>query len=158
MGPKYLTGFRLEQNHTERRRMIQGARHRGSITPNEAVELRLDRKRGLLSHCIANIVDVSPSKERTLELSLDTGDHFVADLIILATGFEQRRPGHAWLDPLIEQYDLPCAPCGYPIVNQQLRWHKNLYVTGPLAELELGPPARNIIGARHAAQRLCTVE
>jgi hypothetical protein len=32
-----------------------------------------------------------------------------------------------------------------------------LYVTGALAELELGPVARNIAGARHAGERLAAV-
>ena len=35
-----------------------------------------------------------------------------------------------------------------------LRWHPRVYVSGPLAELELGPSARNISGARRAAERL----
>lgn len=157
MGPKYLTGFRLEQDYRQRRDMIQGARHRGSITPNEAGELRRDRKRGSLMHRIAQVVRVSPRPQKTLELYLDTGDRLVTDLIVLATGFKQQRPGRTWLDPLIEQYSLPCAPCSYPILNRQLGWHKNLFVTGPLAELELGPPARNILGARQAASRLLTV-
>ena len=66
--------------------------------------------------------------------------------------------------------------CGYPIVDQNLCWTKlkdknrhqgddrgtgtgigtggNIYVTGALAELELGPSARNIAGARLAAERI----
>jgi hypothetical protein len=44
--------------------------------------------------------------------------------------------------------------CGYPIVDQGLRWHEGIYVTGALAELEIGLVARNIIGARLAGERL----
>ena len=49
---------------------------------------------------------------------------------------------------------LPCAECGYPVVEPDLRWHPRIYVTGPLAELELGPASRNISGARRAADRI----
>ena len=34
------------------------------------------------------------------------------------------------------------------------RWHPMIYVSGPLAELELRPPSRMIAGARHAADRV----
>jgi hypothetical protein len=39
-------------------------------------------------------------------------------------------------------------------VDQSLRWHPGIYVTGALAELEIGPTAMNIIGARLAAERI----
>jgi hypothetical protein len=32
-----------------------------------------------------------------------------------------------------------------------------VFVTGPLAELEVGPVARNLIGARRAAERIVPV-
>ncbi len=80
-----------------------------------------------------------------------------SDLVVLATGFDRSRPGGEWLDRAIGQFALPCHECGYPIVDANLRWHPGLHVTGPLAELELGPVARNIIGARHAASRLADV-
>ncbi|MBL8151238.1 MAG: hypothetical protein JNN15_15045, partial [Blastocatellia bacterium] len=47
---------------------------------------------------------------------------------------------------------------GYPIVDRSLKWHPGIYVSGPLAELELGPTARNIIGARTAAEKLLKVD
>ena len=66
------------------------------------------------------------------------------------------RPGGAFVDSLITSGSLPCAACGYPVVDSALRWHRRVYVTGPLAELELGPVARNIAGARRAGDRLVT--
>jgi hypothetical protein len=35
-----------------------------------------------------------------------------------------------------------------------LQWGPGLFVMGPLAELELGPTARNITGARAGAARI----
>jgi hypothetical protein len=49
----------------------------------------------------------------------------VADRVVLATGF----------DAAIERMELPCAPCGFPLVDRALRWAPGIYVTGPLAEL-----------------------
>lgn len=43
--------------------------------------------------------------------------------------------------------------CGYPIVSPQFGWLDGLYVTRPLAKLELGATAPNIHGARMAAER-----
>lgn len=77
-----------------------------------------------------------------------------ADRILLATGFETKRPGGLLVDRLIEDAALPCAACGYPLVDEHLRWHPRVLTTGPLAELELGPAARNIAGARRAADRI----
>ncbi|MEM6783199.1 MAG: FAD/NAD(P)-binding protein [Bacteroidota bacterium] len=76
------------------------------------------------------------------------------DRVVLATGFAAGRPGGAWLDEAVEREGLPVAPCGFPRVTASLAWAPGLYATGPLAELELGPTARNIAGARAAAKRL----
>ncbi len=73
--------------------------------------------------------------------------------MVLATGFERTRPG-AWLEPTIERLGLRQSSCGYPVVDRALRWHPRIHVTGALAELELGPAARNIAGARMASERL----
>lgn len=58
------------------------------------------------------------------------------------------------VDQLIQRHALPCAECGYPVVDSHLRWHPAIFVTGPLAELEVGPVSRNIVGARKAANRI----
>jgi hypothetical protein len=49
---------------------------------------------------------------------------------------------------------LECAGCGFPVVDDLLQWRPGLHVTGPLAELEVGPASRNIVGARLAGERL----
>jgi hypothetical protein len=87
-------------------------------------------------------------------LALSSGERLSADQIILATGYQQTRPGGALIDSLIGESELPLAACGYPIVSPTLEWTSGLHVSGPLAELEIGPAARNIIGARMAGQRL----
>ena len=64
------------------------------------------------------------------------------------------RPGGALVDGLAERLGLPVAPRGAPLVGAGLAWVTGLYASGGLAELVLGPVARNIHGARHAALRL----
>ena len=92
--------------------------------------------------------------ENVMRLTLTSGASIEVDRVLLATGFSPQRPGGSMVDGLVESASLPCAECGYPVVDAGLRWHSNVYVTGPLAELELGPVSRNIAGARRAADRL----
>ena len=89
-----------------------------------------------------------------LKVGLLPGDELIVDRILLATGFASRRPGGSLVDDLVASATLPCASCGYPIVDSSLRWHPRVYVSGPLAELELGPVSRNIAGARRAGERI----
>jgi hypothetical protein len=89
-----------------------------------------------------------------VRLSLANGDTVAASHAVLATGFDQARPGGTCVDHAIADLGLPTAPCGYPLVSRALEWRPHLFVTGPLAELELGPTARNIAGARAAGKRL----
>ena len=71
--------------------------------------------------------------------------------------FHPRRPGGGLLDRTIGRLGLECAGCGYPVVDSSLRWGPGLNATGILAELEIGPVARNILGARLAGERLAAV-
>ena len=85
------------------------------------------------------------------------GRQIEADRVLLATGFPSRRPGEGWLDEVIKAHGLPCAECGYPIVDRGLRWHPRVLVMGALAELEIGPVARNLSGAIKAGDRIVDV-
>lgn len=51
-------------------------------------------------------------------------------------------------------FHLKTAPCGFPVIGPSLRWHERIYVSGPLSELQIGPCARNIAGARHSGRRI----
>ena len=153
LGPKRMTRFSRESDHDRRRTMIRDARHRGSIPPGVRRKLRRAVDAGRVHWHEAAIDEVTSSDEQLL-LRLSTSDVIESDRVLLATGFEAERPGGPMIDRLIEAASLPCAGCGYPIVDGALRWHPRLHVSGPLAELELGPSARNIAGARRAGDRL----
>jgi cation diffusion facilitator CzcD-associated flavoprotein CzcO len=158
LGPKAMAGFSRTRDLRERRWMITSARHRGSMPPEIASELRRAARSGRVRWLEAQALSASTA-EAGVRLQLDRAPHVVeADRVVLATGFEAHRPGGALLaDDALERLGLPCASCGYPLVSPRLEWAKGLFVSGPLAELELGPTARNIAGARTAGERLLAV-
>jgi len=155
-----LGEFYVDADYTRRRAVIQRARHRGSMPPDVARELQTAVDHGLLHLVEAEVTTATRiTTDLHAHLRLEarhSGWSLVADTLILATGLDPRRPGGAWLDRAIDQFGLPLAPDGYPIVDQRLAWAEGLHVSGPLAELEIGPVARNIIGARLAADRIGT--
>lgn len=158
IGPKNMRGFLQIRDMDQRRRTIRAARHRGSIPPQVLKEL----KRAIDTERITAVQGSVRGLARVHgRLHLDLGDaalpEATVDAVFLATGFEGARPGGAWVDALRDAHELPCAACGYPIVDRALRWHPRVFVSGPLAELEIGPVSRNIVGARRAAERILSV-
>jgi len=153
LGPKNMARFERETDVDRRREIITEARHRGSVPP----EVRREIRRAILHERLGwhegEVVAFSSDHEG-VTLTLTTDAELQVDQVLLATGFAANRPGGAMVDALIDSAALPCAVCGYPVVDSALRWHPRVYVSGPLAELELGPVSRNIAGARRAADRL----
>jgi thioredoxin reductase len=157
VGPKDLRRFLAEPSLRRRREMIAGARRPGTMPQDVAHRLERAVHAGLLRVEYGEVQQSVLQPDRTIALTLPA-QTLHADQVLLATGFEQHRPGGAWLDHAITAHALPVAGCGYPVVSPDLQWAPGLYVTGALAELELGPVARNIAGARHAGERLAAVQ
>ncbi len=153
VGPKLMQGFAAERDPERRRAMIREARHRGSMPPDVRRALRAAIDDGRIHWHLAE-VDGLEQPGTELRLRLAGGDALQVGRVLLATGFSPERPGGALVDELVASASLPCARCGYPIVDRGLRWHPRVRVTGPLAELELGPASRNITGAQRAGERL----
>lgn len=155
--PQYLDAFHREPDYARRRAMIATARHRGSMPPDVARELQRAQAVGMIAVQTGEVKSAAMQENTarsSLALHLNGGAALHVDAVVLATGYEQTRPGGAWLDAAINDLGLPTAPDGYPVVDAALRWADGLYVTGPLAELEVGPVSRNFIGARLAAERI----
>ena len=151
-----MAGFEREKDVDRRRSIITEARHKGSVPPDVREALEAAIAGGEISWHQTRVLGLDVSSKQ-LNLNLEDGAQLVLQRILLATGFVTRRPGGDFVDQLAESASLPCARCGYPVVDQALRWHPRIYVSGPLAELELGPASRNIAGARRAAERLVAV-
>ena len=156
LGPKRMTAFRRQADFDRRRAIITKARFAGSVPPRVKRSLGWAMGRDTLDWHETE-VDGLRSEAEEIALTLSSGAVLRADRVLLATGFVGTRPGGAMVDQLVESASLPCAECGYPIVDSDLRWRDGIHVSGPLAELELGPTARNIHGARRAAERLVEV-
>jgi hypothetical protein len=153
LGPKFMASFSRERDADRRRALITEARHPGSVPP----DLRRALRRAIAGsrlHWHEGEVEALETAAGGLALRLSTQAVLEADRVLLATGFASRRPGGSMVDALIASASLPCARCGYPIVDGALRWHPRIHVSGPLAELELGPVSRNIAGAIRAGDRL----
>ena len=156
LGPKYMAGFEKEKDLSKRRQLISGARHRGSVPPDVNHSLTESIGNGGIKFHESGVSSIGKHQD-SVTLNLDDGRSIQIDRILLATGFMPKRPGGKMVDQLITESQLPCAECGYPIVDTDLCWHPRLYVSGPLAELEIGPSSRNISGARSAAKRIVRV-
>lgn len=151
IGPKCLRRF-YQEDYDVRRTTIDAARVSGSLPGEVLTAFEQARENSRLGFRQAAI-QKALFKNGRIQLQTDTG-MLLAQRIVLATGFRTERPGGRFVDRLIDDFNLPCNPCGYPIVGQDLQWGKNIYVTGPLAELQIGPCARNIVGARNAGRQL----
>jgi cation diffusion facilitator CzcD-associated flavoprotein CzcO len=155
IGPRLLGGFHRETNPDARREIIRGARYRGSLTPEVGRALRQAVSAGRIALRGEEINGIEENGKGTVIRFVD-GPPAPAEMVFLATGFEERRPGGAWLDRAVEELGLPVAGCGFPVVARTLHWGAGVHVAGPLAELEIGPVARNIVGARMAGERNAT--
>ncbi|MEO8606328.1 MAG: FAD/NAD(P)-binding protein [Chloroflexota bacterium] len=152
---RQLLPFHQTNDYAQRRAIIREARHRGSVPPDVARDLKTGLEGGLLEQRIDDITSVSWTPDQpAIEIHLAHGGSLHTDRLVLATGFDSARPGGEWLAKAVVDYGLPTAPDGYPILSPTLDWAHGLYVMGPLAELEVGPTARNFIGARLAAERI----
>lgn len=151
--PRLLGPFRKLRDLTARREAIREARRPGSVPEEVLAEVEAAEAQGILRRVTTDIVTAGRFGDQAVLHGSD-GSTWCADQLLLATGFSGRRPGAVWLDAVIAREELPLAPCGYPVVDAGLRWHPRLYAMGPYAELEIGPIARNIVGAQHAAWRI----
>lgn len=79
------------------------------------------------------------------------------DHLLLATGFKESIMQQPVIKQLVDSYQAPITHCGLPSINANLEWLPNLFVSGGLADLELGPFARNIMGGRETALRISEV-
>lgn len=162
LGPKHLRDFHRQRCPLERRKRIRSARKRGSLPEEVAGALRTAVARGDVAVCIGEVMAVdTPGDHRgvlhlssTYTSSDGPAGQVEVKAVILATGWQSSPPGAAWIASAANALGLPRAPCGYPIPDPGLRWAPGLYLTGALAELEVGPAARNIAGARMAASRI----
>ncbi|TVP76709.1 MAG: hypothetical protein EA352_05105 [Gemmatimonadales bacterium] len=157
MGPRNLAAFRAQPDPARRRQIIVEARHRGSVPDPlaralRAAAVRTDLELLLARRILGSARHGDPPGEPAL--LLDGGEILPASSVVLATGVGEGVPGASWIRDTSHRLGLPLAGCGFPRVDGGLHWGEGIQCSGGLAELELGPAARNIVGARMAAARV----
>lgn len=155
IGPKCLSPFGKIADYDLRRKTLTDGRNSGTIPRPIAATLARAEARGQLEVLRSRAESGRLSKTQKIILGFADGRHLSVDRVIVAIGFEKAAPGANWLGQAGEELGLVRHTDGYPILDSCLRWHKRIYVTGALAELETGAAARNIVGARIAGNRIC---
>lgn len=151
LGPKALTEFANEDDFQQRHKIIQENRAEGSVTP-EVMEA-LKNTANLDIYPATYILSITSAKHN---LQIDTSRGMIADVsrVILATGyrFNLRRCG--FMRELIRQYPIPLV-CGFPKLDDNLEFFpiRNLFGSGAVAQLQIGPASGNIAGAVLAYER-----
>ena len=151
LGPKYLDHF-SRQSLVERRQRITAARMKGSIPRDAKTMLDSATARERIT-CIVD--DITDTKFQAGSMLLNGRQgQYACQQVILATGFREERPGNGLIAQTIKEFHLRTASCGFPVIGPSLHWHERIFVSGPLSELQIGPSARNIAGARHSSRRI----
>lgn len=152
LGPKRLQRFHAEPDANERLNMVRIARGGGTVPPWMLKRLGALADSGELTLHEGASVRAASIEGETCRVALDDHTTIDAHRVWLATGTtpdigSERCLAHVVADvPVIE---------GLPITNDDLRiGHHEVYVTGRLATLALGPAAGNLWGARQAAERI----
>lgn len=148
-----LPSLSRQKDLVKRRNIVDNGRHWGSVPEDIKNQLAFVSRSADFACVESHIVSAYGSQSRAV-LELADGRSLEGDLVVLASGFSRQIPGGDFIQSSIKSLDLDCAPCGFPCLDEYLQWSENLYVSGPLADLEVGPASRNIVGARLAAEKI----
>lgn len=150
LGPKALTEFAGEPDFQRRYQIIQENRGEGSITPDVMESLENSDNIKILPETL--IRNITVNKNLIVETTRDVIPN--VSQIILATGYRFDLRGYGFLEALITQHPIPLV-CGLPVLDTDLEFHpiKNLFGSGTVAQLQIGPASGNIAGASLAYQR-----
>ena len=151
LGPKALNEFSNETDYQRRYQIIQENRGDGSITP-EIMDV-LENNSNVEIYPETNICNITAAHH----LQVKTTCRMILDVsrIILATGYRFNLCRYGFLSELMNQHSIPLT-CGLPQLDSNLQFHpiENLYGSGTIAQLQIGPAAGNIAGASLAYERL----
>ena len=161
LGPKALAEFANETDFQRRYEVIQENRGEGSITPN-IMEALMDAPNIKMypETRIQNIVSMGKGNCRggvspSLLVRTNRTDIPNVSRVILATGYQFNLCRYGFLRELITQHEIPLV-CGLPRLDTDLQLYpvENLFGSGTIAQLQIGPASGNIAGANLAYERL----
>ncbi|AYU54725.1 NAD(P)-binding domain-containing protein [Staphylococcus debuckii] len=148
LGPKNMVHFRELESSEEKMNVILNERHKGSMPKELYLRLKKHKQQGEL---VIHQNEIQAIKNHEI---ITEEKNYKYDRILLATGFQNTIMRQPLVRKLINTYDAPLAKTGYPSISEDLEWLPGLFVSGGLADLELGPFARNVMGGRESASRI----
>ncbi len=151
MGPKGLTPFK-SLSASEKRALIVQERRPGTATQDLIQRVRHLIREGIISHVIGEV-----EQEVGSGVKLTDGRIITAESIICATGIRPMVVEGSWLEAVQQALKLALSPCRTPLLNEEtFEWGENLFATGSLADLTVGPFARSIYGGQAAARAIAS--
>ncbi|MCG9128019.1 SidA/IucD/PvdA family monooxygenase [Candidatus Poribacteria bacterium] len=151
LGPKALTEFSNETDFQRRYQIIQDNRGEGSITPEVMSVLEKSPNVEICPETyICNVTAAQHIQVKTTRSIIPN-----VSRIILATGYRFDLRRYGFLNELVAQHTIPLI-CGLPQLDSDLQFHpiENLFGTGTVAQLQIGPASGNIAGANLSYQRI----
>lgn len=147
LGPKNMKTFQAEESLEKRIEVNKKERHKGSLPREMYITIKNYEKEGRL------VIHREPIEKLENHCIVTQNECIDYDGIYLATGFDIDLMRQPLIKNLISKYHAPLIK-GFPIISESLEWIPQVFVSGMLSDLELGPFARNIMGGRQAAQRI----
>jgi hypothetical protein len=145
IGPRCGDSFLHEPSWDNRYTMIKKHTFPGSVPQRIISDFERYLSKSRITFHVSPEIHIKPD-------SIQTNKGTIRNQCIFATGFGNKV--HPFLANLSQKLHLPTHSSGLPILKKKLEWTEGLYVSGAGAELQLGPGAPNIIGARRAGFRI----
>lgn len=140
----------------ERLALIKQSRGGGSVPPFYMDQVRQAEAYGSLS---MEVCEVQVSEVLEDGVLMDIGGRTERfDVVVAACGHRPDCTQLSAVRSLLEHSSTEITG-GFPHLSQDLQWgtHKQLFVIGALASLQVGPDAGNLMGIRRAAQTLTSI-
>ncbi|MFW5694321.1 MAG: FAD-dependent oxidoreductase [Alkalispirochaeta sp.] len=166
VGPRCASLFASIPDYRDRRALIQRSRRAGSVPPALFQEIRRTEQARRLRIIRGEVTRAALSGKRIVitgreqTVNASSGPRSAPrrseefDAVIACTGFTAGPPAADLIHQISRALSLRIAEDGYPIPSAELQWAPGVFVAGALGELELGPPARNLVGAHLAGRRI----
>jgi len=177
VGPACLPEFLSLENYGQRRRVLEQERYPGTMPPDVYAEIQALRDSGSITWIRGEVAGLTrahseqgrggleknpqPTMVQITPHQADANPQaeieLMCDELRLATGFAPEFNQIPFMRQIALEFNAPCEAGGVPVPGSSLEWVNGVFVVGRAAELEIGPPAGNIIGMHNAVKRICGV-
>jgi hypothetical protein len=140
----------------ERLEHLKATRGGGSVPPSYMEDVRAKVAEGRLE-IICGEAQIKRVSEGMVEVIINQ-KVYAFHKIVNACGYAPNCQRLPLIQEMLSQWPVDIVG-GLPTLSQDLQWgdHKQLFLLGALAGLQVGPDAGNLMGIRRAAQRIVSV-